>query len=127
MMGAEEFYAIFKKSEQIGRFYVLPGNHARGHTFRIYLLPKDTAVIENYGTHPPLNAGVVEIYGVVSGNPGWTESYGWVHDGPWVADFLEIFNQRLNEAGAEEERVSSTKRKKEEAEKKRILDLLDDY
>jgi hypothetical protein len=96
MKGADEFCKVFKKSEQIGRLYLLPGNHARGPTFKIFVLPDGKEVTKNGQYNPPLNSNCVEVYGIISGQPGWTEVYGWKHTGKWVDDFNKIYANRLD-------------------------------
>jgi hypothetical protein len=96
MKGADEFCKVFKKTERIGRLYLLPDSHARGKTFRIYILPEGEKVIKNGDCNPPLNSNCVEVYGIISGQPGWTDAYGWLHTGKWVDDFNEIYKTRLD-------------------------------
>jgi len=127
MIGTERFCKVFKKSEQIGRLYVLPHYHARGNTFRIYVLPEGEKVIENCGINPPLNNDAIEVYGVVGGNPGWTERYGWIHDGKWKIDFFYIVEQReekQNRLKSNEDRYLQDKEKEESA---RVAALLYAY
>ena len=33
---------------------------------------------------------VVELYGPVRGQMGWSEEYGWLAEGPWVDDFIAL-------------------------------------
>jgi len=89
---------VFKQAEQIGRLYLLPSKHARGNTFRIYVLPAGEEVIENAGINPPLNKDAVEVYGITGGQAGWTETYGWLHEGKWQSDFEALYQERLEEA-----------------------------
>jgi hypothetical protein len=76
----------YVKKGQYGRLYILTGHHARGKTLHIYVLPPDT-IIKNHRLK-----GAVEVFGIVSGQPGWTEKYGWLKCGKWCEDFEEIFN-----------------------------------
>lgn len=127
MKGADEYCRLFNKAKQHGRLYLLPHYHARGKTFRIYVLPKGEAVIPNGGFNPPLNKDAVEVYGIVSGKRGWTEKYGWLHEGPWKEDFHKIVEDRKSEIIAsleEKERITS---ENESATKKRISDFLAAY
>lgn len=119
MKGARKYCELFKKAEQIGRLYILPHFHARGKTFSIFVLRKNESVIENHGINPPLNNGAVEVYGVVSGNLGWTESYGWIHHGKWVSDFEKIVAERQVELDFQKDKnkVETEKRRNNENEK----------
>lgn len=106
MNGAREFAALFQTG-QIGRLYVVAGRHARGRTFRIFVLPEGEAARPNGSENAPLNSDAVEVYGVTGGNPGWTESYGWLHDGKWVNDFMALVVARTEAAErVEAERVA---------------------
>lgn len=100
MVGAN-FYANIFKSGQHGRLYFQVGEHARGKTFQIYVLPEGEAAIAPYPFNPPHNPNAVEVYGIVSGQPGWTEVYGWLHQGPWVKDFELLVAQRVAEIQVE--------------------------
>ena len=75
--------------------YFLPGIHARGKTFQIFILPDidghPEKVVPNGSNNPPLNRNAIEVYGIVSGQPGWTESYGWLYRGVWEQDIQEIY------------------------------------
>jgi hypothetical protein len=126
MQGARKYSFMFRTG-QYGRFYFVSGSHARGRTFHIQFLPKDEQAIPNGPNNFCLNKDAVEVYGVVSGNKGWTESYGWLHKGPWVDDFNKLVMQediKLETAKLEAEK---TKSEKDRAEEKRIKDLLKDY
>ena len=97
MKGADEFTRLFRENQQHGRLALVPGSHARGDTFRIFVLPDGEAAQWNGRNNAPLNHGAVEVYGVVDGIPGWTESYGWLHNGPWCVDFRALVCWRLLE------------------------------
>lgn len=90
MRGAREYAELFG-AEQHGKLYLLPGSHARGRTFHIYVLPSADPI-----TGPPYGVkDAVVVYGIVSGQPGWTESYGWLHRGQWERDFAELVDATL--------------------------------
>lgn len=127
MEGANEYCKLFKKAEQIGRLYLLPSSHARGPTFRLYVLPAGEKVIENGGFNPPLNKNSVEVYGAISGQLGWTEVYDWIHSGNWQDDFDKIVEQRRidNEKDIKSYQDACEERKNEEAND--INTLLDSY
>lgn len=78
MKGARE-YVQYLESGIFGRLQIIVGGHARGRTLHIYVLPE-----------PGSLEASVEVYGVVKGQPGWDEEYGWLVDGPWVADFGKL-------------------------------------
>jgi len=93
MTGARKYANLFKTG-QYGKLYLVSGTHARGRTFRIYALPENEDARPN-GTHnPPLNKSAVEVYGVIGGKPGWTESYGWLHEGKWQDDFFLLVKEK---------------------------------
>ena len=82
MYGARDFANLFVTG-QYGRLYIVAGSHARGRTFRIFVLPEGEVGENNGPNNAPCNKDAVEVYGVVAGNPGWTETYGWLHTGKW--------------------------------------------
>lgn len=123
MRGAREYAELFKSPQQHGKLFLVPGSHARGDTFRIYVLPYDYTLVGM----PWQEKDAVEVYGIVSGNSGWTETYGWLHRGPWVEDFEAIVAKRKEEV---EEQKRKRQQEKEEAvlaEKQRTKDLLAKY
>lgn len=92
MKSADDYCSVFEKTHQIDNLYFVVSSHARGKTFHIFILPQGEAVNPNGSRNPPLNPNAVEVYGIVSGQPGWTESYGWLHRGPWESDVQKIYN-----------------------------------
>lgn len=85
MRGANEYASLFSTGFY-GQLYIISGSHARGKTFHIYVVPKGT---ENFDSRL-----AVEVYGIISGQPGWTETYGWLRKGKWVEDFEEMAKKR---------------------------------
>ena len=78
MKGARE-YVQYLESGVFGRLQIVVGGHARGRTLHVYVLPE-----------PGSLEASVEVYGVIRGQRGWDEDYGWLADGPWIADFDKI-------------------------------------
>lgn len=127
MKGTNDYCMIFKKAEQVGRLYILPSSHARGLTFRIYVLPDSEKVIENGGHNPPLNNNSVEVYGVISGQRGWTESYGWLHEGIWQEDFKDIYDARKLKYENNKSKFAEKYKLSEQERKRSVKKLLDSY
>jgi len=100
MQGAREYANLFGDQEQHGRLCICSGSHARGRTLHIWVLPPSD-LLERLS--PWAIPGAVEVYGVVSGQPGWTETYGWLHRGKWVQDFEALVAQRR----ADRERITA--------------------
>lgn len=126
MEGARE-YAVTFTSGQYGRLCIISGSHARGKTFHIYVLPEGEEAEFNGECNPPLNSDAVEVYGVIGGQRGWTERYGWLHEGKWKDDFLLLYNQKKEEA---EKFLNEAFLRKEQqliAEKQRQAALLSQY
>ena len=113
MNGAREYAQLFCDAEQHGRLLISSGSHARGKYFHVWAMPEG-GVPNCYG-HAP--AGSVEVYGIKGGQPGWTEYYGWLHAGPWQADFATIVGKRRAEI-AEQRALIAEEKAKAEAEKK---------
>jgi len=125
MNGAREYAKLFKTG-QYGNLYITTGSHARGYTFHVQILPNGEKAKANYG-NMATNEGAVEVYGIVSGQPGWTESYGWKHKGPWQEDFEKlVVSMRL--AKEEEDRMNTALNEQyEQDRKKAIQERLDAY
>ena len=123
MKGADDYCDVFKSGEQFGRLYVYPSSHARGRTFAIYLLPEGAVVDDR----PWCIKDHVEVYGMVSGQRGWTESYGWIHRGEWVSDFEKILADRIAQIEkSNAERKKTVEQQEVEAEDK-LSSLLNSY
>ena len=83
MQGAREYANMFGTNERHGKLRLVSGSHARGKTFHIYVTPDGEKEIE--------------VYGITGGQPGWTETYGWLHKGKWQEDFAAIVESRRKE------------------------------
>jgi len=96
MKGAREYSQLFETG-QYDRLYITSSSHARGYTFRIQVLPKGEKALPNGSGNICLNKDAVEVYGILGGRPGWSEFYGWKHEGPWQSDFEALVLQRKSE------------------------------
>jgi hypothetical protein len=125
MHGASEYARLFKTGQH-GRLYFVSGSHARGKTFQIFVLPAGEEAKPN-GNNPPLNELCVEVYGVLGGQVGWSENYGWLHSGKWQEDFAAIVDARR--VAIEEENQARELHWEEETKKKTVrkLELLASY
>jgi len=126
MQGAREFAKLFKTG-QYGKLYIVSGNHARGRTFQIQILPKDEVAIPNGENNLCLNKDAVEVYGVTGGNPGWSESYGWLHRGPWEKDFKKLADKIIADRLAVSKKTEEKIRKAALEKHQQIQRLLDAY
>lgn len=122
MKGARAYAELFGTG-QYGRLYFLSGEHARGKTFQIWVLPK--GIIAK--THPCNIKDAVNVYGIIGGQPGWSEYYGWLHKGKWQEDFAELVEMKLKEVRANKERGELEEASKREKEAQRIKALLEAY
>lgn len=98
---------IFRKAsdfetKRYGPLYIVSGSHARGKTFHAYLLDPGQELPPNprsgpNNRHPDLRDDQ-EIYGVVRGQRGWTEEYGWIETHPGVQDgsAKQLFTQLID-------------------------------
>ena len=124
MNGADKFYNLFPRPQQHGKLYLYPDKHARGKTFSIYVMPSSDVISKPY---PWLVEGAIEVYGVIGGHRGWTEYYGWLHEGKWQDDFEELVKARELEV----EKAKETKEQKliaeENKKKERVKSLLSQY
>lgn len=125
MQGAREYATMFMTG-QYGRLYLLSGCHARGKVFHIYVLPEGEAAQPN-GPNAPLNKNAVEVYGITGGQPGWTETYGWLHRGKWEQDFAALVEARRVEIEARQALIGQKMAAAELAERERKAALLAAY
>ena len=125
MEGAREYAEMFRTGQH-GRLYFAASRHARGKTFHIYVLPAGEAACPNSDS-APLNEGAIEVYGVTGGQPGWTETYGWLHRGPWEQDFAALVEQRRAEIEEDAAIYDEERDERKTAEARRIAALLQTY
>lgn len=131
MKGAAEYADVMnREAVRYKKLYIEFSDHARGKTLHIWVLDSDTVqfrltsdVVELRSVHCYPNA--VEVYGVINGNPGWTEEYGWKIPGPWQKDFADFIADRREKKRIKEEEFA--KHKSEELARvtdhqKKILD-----
>ena len=122
MEGAREYAELFGTC-QIGRLFLKSGRHARGRTFHIYILPEGESVFMEGKWNP----NAVEVYGIVKGASGGTESYGWLHRGKWEEDFYALVQQQKAVVAKANAEQKEQERNKKQAEQERIKSLLDAY
>lgn len=124
MKGAREYAELFKKSQQHGKLYLQVGSHARGKTFCIWVLPSEER-LSNVSVHNVKDA--VQVYGITGGQPGWTETYGWLHKGKWQEDFEKLVNSKKLEREAEREKREVLDEEAEKERKQKVKSLLSAY
>jgi hypothetical protein len=126
MKGAKKYSDIFDMGgHQFGKLYIVLGKHARGYTLCVYILPD--GVIECADRYRPLCDDAVQVYGIVSGNPGWTEKYGWLYEGKWQEDFDKIVQHKRKELQAKKLQNEEERCKDEAAKEHRTNELLSKY
>ncbi len=96
-------------------------SHARGKCFEIYLIDNTNITDEE------LKQNAFEVYGIISGQLGWTEEYGWKYEGKWVNSILNYLLELENEIIQHENILDELKRKQELEENKIINEKLDKY
>jgi len=67
----------------------------------------------------------VEVYGIIKGDRGWDEEYGWIYKGKWCEDFERIVEIKKNQVVKEKRYLEELKRNSRDEEK--IKALLDAY
>ena len=93
--------------------------HARGKCFDIYL------VEDIHRPDEQLYSIAFKVYGIISGNPGWTETYGWLYDGDgaWVNsitkylkkldDQIKEYNDNIKKGEEEQDKIKKMKLKEQ--------------
>jgi hypothetical protein len=126
MKGADEYAYLFETG-QYGKLYFVSYHHARGRTFQIFVLPEGEDAIPNGPGNAPLNQNAVEVYGITSGQPGWTETYGWLHNGPWINDFANLVAKKRQEIEQRNNKNRQIASQEAKAKAQRIKELLAKY
>lgn len=122
MRGATEYARMFR-SGQHGKLYFVSDSHARGETFHIWVLPS----AEPINSMPWLCEDAIEVYGILGGQPGWTEYYGWLYRGEWEQDFADIVARRKDEIARHADERLMREAERERIAKERKQELLDRY
>ena len=122
MNGAREYATMFS-SGQYGRLYLISGEHARGKTFHIWVSPST----DKHLGEPWSDPLAVEVYGITGGNPGWSETYGWLYYGRWTQDFADLVKARQAEIAGDVARREQEKADAESADRQRKEELLAMY
>lgn len=122
MHGAKEYASIFE-SGQYGRLFLVSGHHARGKTFHVWVLPDATPA----QGMPWTVRDAVEVYGIVGGQPGWSEWYGWLHRGKWEEDFAALVEARRAEIAERQAQKANERAAAGVAQRQRVADLLAKY
>lgn len=123
MKGAKEYAELFEKSQQHDKLYLQVGEHARGKTFHLWILPSEEKLTESIHTCKD----AVEVYGITSGQPGWTETYGWLHKGAWQEDFEKLVNSKKLEKEAERKKNQDLNEEAEKEKREKVKSLLASY
>ena len=122
MQGAREYAALIPTG-QFGKLYCHSSSHARGSTFNIYVIPEGVVV----NGRPQIPPEGVEVYGMTGGQPGWTETYGWLHEGKWQDDFESLVQTRRLEVAVEAKQTEALKLKSELEKVKTDKKILEKY
>lgn len=126
MKGAKEYSKMFKTG-QYNRLYITSSSHARGSTFNIQVLPEGEEAKGNGNHNKCLNEDAVLVYGPISGRLGWTEEYGWIHEGKWKDDFEILYRTKVAESKLKARKSKILAEDLEKSERKRINNLLSKY
>lgn len=111
---------------QYGRFYVVSNLEDIDTPFRVQVLPAGEAALPNGKPNLCLNSDAVLVYGQLP-MEGRHKSSGWLHQGKWVDDFMEMAFAKKAEIDAMKEAETAAKNERELAAKKRIQELLSMY
>jgi len=119
MKGARE-YSGLDLDGLYGRLYISTGEHARGKTMQVFVMPENIEYRDN--NKPKLNDAVC-VYDAVSGQRGWTETYGWTKEGKWQDDFKKIVDEAKTKKAKRlfKAKVASDNSKKESIDKDNSL------
>ncbi len=111
---------------QYGRFYVVSNLDDRDTPFRVQVLPAGEAALPNGKPNLCLNSDAVLVYGLLPTEDRHKNS-GWLHQGKWIEDFMEMAFAKKAEIDARKEAETAAKNERELAAKNRIQELLARY
>jgi len=123
MRGAKEYSELFKGNEQHGKLYIKRDSHARGTTLHVWVLPTDEKLQGSIYSCKE----AIEVYGITGGQPGWTETYGWLHKGKWKEDFEKIVKSKKLALEAKKAKKKCSTEEAEQKERARVKELLSNY
>ena len=92
MISKAEYCMVFPNGiRQYEKLVIVNGSHAHGKVFRVFVLPGGKLVEPSGGLNAPLNADAVEVYGVTGQDSQRYNQFGWIHEGPWMANLNTIY------------------------------------
>lgn len=122
-------YARLFETGQYGKLYITCGVEKKWFQgyyvpdFYIQILPEGEAAIKNGKHNKCVNNDAIEVFGKIKNS----EEYGWLHIGPWVADFEDLVEAKKAEI-EERKRIQRMKVTADKIEEeRRIQRLLDAY
>lgn len=68
-----------------------------------------------------------EVYGIVGGQPGWTEIYSWIHKGNWVDPIEKYLRDLSEEIRLYDEEIEQEKQRKRLKETRKIEDQVEKF
>lgn len=121
-MGLEKFHDKLAGYIYYGNHTVFDfGEHARGRTLDIYII-KDEDDLRKNGLY---DCDRLKVYGMISGQCGWDEKYGWIIEGNWceyingiLKKSIELHNQNQLNYEREKQQKKIEERKTLEARAK---------
>ncbi|MFO1442933.1 hypothetical protein KDN24_06845 [Bacillus sp. Bva_UNVM-123] len=96
-------------------------SHARGKCFQIYLIN------EKYDNDEYFKNNAFEVYGVVDGQLGWTEEYGWIHEGNWITHITRYIGNLQSQADSLDHEKMKLLGGQKKQERKALKDKLNKY
>jgi hypothetical protein len=147
MKGAREYYNIIQKAYQykIGglkklnlehgwnggdskafiynNFVFVTSSHARGKCLHIFLIDKQ------YQDDEEIKSNAFEVFGIVGGQPGWTEEYNWLHEphGKWVLPITRYLGNLQSEADTLDHENMMKRGEQKKEEKRKLQQKIDHF
>ena len=129
MQGARDYNNLIKKGERLGlveqinsniyrhnNLVFLLGEHARGKTFQMYAVDGnnfDNSCVK----YASVGCEKLEVYGILGGQNGWTEFYGWKEEGKWQDTFEQLCIQIEDEIDKALKKSEELRLRKEELQR----------
>jgi len=95
-LNRDDAWGLGKECYINGNIIYALSDHARGKCFRIFLVEHTHGLTDKELVN---SNNRFEVYGVLGGQNGWTEYYGWIHKGNWVqliTDYLDDLKSKID-------------------------------
>jgi len=123
-LNTDDAWGLGKECYINGNIIYALSDHARGKCFRVFLVENIHGLTDKELIN---SSNRFEVYGVLGGQNGWTEYYGWKHEGNWVKLITNYLNDLKSKINLYHKNIEENKKLKEAEIKEQIESTVDRF